>query len=90
LSLKEAKLYSYWIDSNIPDLYRQRGLIMSYLTPEENKRHPAQDLPNWWTDDPSPEVMEGVHIGAKTVNQWRMEYLSDFAARMDRCKEPAL
>jgi hypothetical protein len=25
------------------------------------------------------------HIGAKTVNRWREDYLRDFAARMGRC-----
>ena len=89
-SPKASKKYSYLIESNIPGLDGKKGSITSYLTPEENKLHPAQDLPNWWTDDPSPDVMEGKHIGAKTVNQWRVEWLSDFAARMDRCKEPAL
>ena len=32
-------------------------------------QHPAANLPNWWTDDPSPNVAEGSHHGAKTVNR---------------------
>ena len=45
----------------------------------------------WWTDDPARDVAEahlGVHTvtGAKTVSQWREDYLRDFAERMDRCK----
>jgi len=51
--------------------------------------HPDPNIPNWWTNDPSPDVAEGQHIGAKTVNQWREEFLSDFKERMDRCKTPA-
>ena len=73
-SPKAAKTYSYTLQSDIPDLTGKKGSITSYIPPEENKLHP------------SPDVMEGEHIGAKTVNQWRVEYLSDFATRMDRCK----
>ena len=71
------------------NLNNKTGSITSYIPPEENKLNPAEDLPNWWTDDPSSEVMEEGHIGAKTVNQWRVEYLTDFAKRMVRCKSPA-
>lgn len=63
--------------------------VSPYLPPEENKLHPDPNIPNWWTNDPSPDVAEGQHIGAKTVNQWREEFLSDFKERMDRCKTPA-
>jgi len=34
-------------------------------------------------------VAEGEHIGARTVSQWREDFLRDFAARMLRCKSPA-
>ena len=41
---------------------------------------------NWWIDDPDPAAAVGVHPGAKSVSQWREEFLGDFAERMDRCK----
>jgi hypothetical protein len=41
--------------------------------------------PNWWVDDPDPTVAEANRPGAKTVNQWRREYLRDWQKRMDRC-----
>jgi hypothetical protein len=44
--------------------------------------------PNWWIDDPQPTAAEGVHPGAKSVNQWRVEFLGDFQQRMDRCLAP--
>ena len=47
---------------------------------------PSSRLPNWWTDDPSPDVAEGPHIGVKTVSRWREDFLRDFATRMDHCK----
>ena len=42
-------------------------------------------LEYWWVDDPEPALMEQEHYGAKTINQWREDYLWDFARRMDRC-----
>ena len=88
-SPKKVAKFDYTIISNIPSLSGQKGSITAYLTPEENKLRPSPDFPNWWTDDPLRDVMEQGHIGAKTVNQWRVDYLSDFAKRMDRCKIPA-
>jgi hypothetical protein len=88
-SPKKADNFDYTIISNIPSLNGQKGSITSYLTPEENKLHPSPEFPNWWADDPSRELMDDGHIGAKTVNQWRVDYLSDFAKRMDRCQSPA-
>jgi len=87
-SPKNAGKFSYKIISNIPDLNNKTGSITVYPTPETNKLHPAAELPNWWTDDPSNELKEGEHIGAKTVNKWRVDYLTDFAKRMERCKNP--
>jgi len=52
-------------------------------------QRPAANLPNWWTDDPSPKVAEGSHSGAKTVNRWREDFLRDFAKRMLQCQSPA-
>ena len=83
---KNPTKYPYTIVSNIPSLSGKTGNITSYLPPPENKDNPSASLPNWWTDDPSTEYKEGSHIGAKTVNIWRVDYLSDFAERMYRCK----
>ncbi len=88
-SPKGAKTYSYRIRSNVPMLDRNAGGFTSFLPPPEAAKHPSPRLPNWWTDDPSPEFAEGPHIGAKTVNQWRIDFLRDFAARMLRCQSPA-
>ena len=48
----------------------------------------VEDRPNWWKDDPDPALSEGDKLGAKTVNQWREDYLRDFQKRMDRCVMP--
>lgn len=89
-SPRDAKIFNYKIISNIPEIDGQTGRITSYPTQENKKLKPSSDIPNWWTDDPSPEVSERNHIGAKTVNKWREEFLLDFAIRIRRCKEPKI
>jgi hypothetical protein len=86
---KAAKTYTFTIRSNVPALDGKTGGITAFSPPPNIAQRPSAKLPNWWTDDPSPEVAEGPHIGAKTVSRWREDFLSDFAARMDRCKTPA-
>lgn len=88
-SPKAASQFDYTISSNIPSLNGKKGSITAYRTPEENRLNPSPNFPNWWRDDPLPELAEGEHIGAKTINQWRVDYLSDFARRMNRCKYAA-
>ena len=39
--------------------------------------------PNYWTDDPNPELVENNRPGARTVNRYRQAYLDDWAERMD-------
>jgi len=46
----------------------------------------VENRPNWWVDDPDPALREGDKPGAKTINQWREDYLRDFQKRMDRSK----
>jgi hypothetical protein len=79
----------YEIQSNAPGLDGKTGAITSYAPPPSVALNPSARFPNWWTDDPSPAMAEGIHHGAKTVSQWREDYLHDFAARMERCKSPA-
>ena len=49
----------------------------------------ADSSPNFYQDNPDPEASD--HFwgrawpGAKTVSKWRQDFLTDFAARMDRC-----
>lgn len=48
----------------------------------------ARDYPNLKTHSPrypSPAMAEGIHHGAKSVSQWREDYLRDFAERMSWC-----
>ncbi len=86
---KAAKAYNFTIRSNVPALDGKTGGITVYAPSPNMTQRPAANLPNWWTDDPSPQVTEGSHHGAKTVSRWREDFLSDFAQRMLRCQSPA-
>jgi hypothetical protein len=86
---KSAGAFGFKIQSNVPALDGKTGGITAYLPSPEIARRPSAQFPNWWTDDPSPEVAEGSHHGARTVSRWREEFLGDFADRMDRCQAPA-
>lgn len=85
---KAAKTYNFTIRSNVPALNGKTGGITSFVPLPDVAQHPSSQLPNWCTDDPSEDVAEGEHIGAKTVSRWREEFLGDFATRMHRCKSP--
>lgn len=84
-SPKSPRQYSYRIIFNDATPERE-GSIIACLPPAENVQNPDPNLPNWWTDNPAPELAEGKHIGAKTVSKWREDFLQDFKKRMDRCK----
>lgn len=87
-SPKDAKTYSFRIRSNVPALDGKTGGITAVAPPADAAQRPSSKHPNWWTDDPAPEFAEDGHIGARTVNRWREEYLRDFAERMQRCRVP--
>lgn len=87
-SPKSDQAWRYTIHSNIQSLDGKTGEMISFIPPSNLAKSPSAKYPNWWTDDPSPENMEGKHIGAKTVNRWREAFLGDFAERMKRCNVP--
>ena len=84
-SPKNPLVYEYSITSNVSSLHQVRGSITAFRPPAKHKDTPSHSLPFWWTDDPSYGEMEDGHIGAKTVNRWRREFLEDFADRLARC-----
>jgi len=88
-SPKDAKTHRYIIRSNVPALDGKSGEFTALRPSPDVAQHPSPRLSHWWTDDPSPEAAEGPHIGARTVNQRREDFLRDFAAHMDRCQSPA-
>jgi len=89
-SPKSARVFTFTISSNLDGLDGMSGAITAYTPGADIAQKPSAIFPNWWTDDLSRVVAEehlGVHVvtGAKTVSQWREDYLRDFSARMDRC-----
>ncbi len=85
---RDAKRWPYLVRSDFAELDGKSGAFSAVPPPVGRARRPSAVHPNWWIDDPDPAVAEGVHPGAKSVNQWREEFLRDFAARMVRCKGP--
>ena len=79
---RDPKTFSYEIRSNAPALNGKTGQITAFLPAPSRALQPSSRFPNWWTDDPSPAMAEGIHHGAKSVNQWREIYLRDFADRI--------
>ena len=85
---RDPKEFSYEIRSNVPSLDGKKGAITAYLPDASMALSPSPRFLNWWTDDPSPAMAEGIHHGAKSVSQWREDFLRDFAERMRRCQSP--
>ena len=87
-SPRDAKKWSYVIKSDFLGLDGQLGEFDAVPPPLERTSKPSTTHPNWWIDDPDPAAAEGVHPGAKSVNQWREDFLRDFGERMDWCESP--
>lgn len=86
---RDPKTYVFTIRGNVPALEGKTGGITALAPPAKAAQEPSAKYPNWWTDDLDPALAEGPHAGAKTVSQWREEFLRDFAQRMLRCSSPA-
>ncbi len=86
---KEAKIYRYTLRGNVPSLDGRTGEITVVAPTLATALSPDPATPDWWTDDPSPDAIEGPHRGARTINAWRADFLRDFAARLERCRAPS-
>ncbi len=86
-SPRDAKVWSYVIQSDVAELDGKAGRFDAVPPPTARTSTRSVVHPHWWTDDPNPATAEGIHPGARSVNQWREEFLRDFAERMDRCRK---
>ncbi len=85
-SPRDAKQWMFRFESDFAPIHNVTAKFTSVPPPPERTSRPSTLHPNWWIDDPDPAAAEGVHPGARHVNQWRTEFLNDFAARIERCK----
>ncbi|GLY88815.1 DUF1593 domain-containing protein [Actinoallomurus iriomotensis] len=88
-SPKTPQVWSYVIQSDFAGLDGLSGQFTAVAPPIERASRPSATHPNWWCDDQDPAAAVGIYPGAKSVSQWRLEYLRDFADRMLRCAAPA-
>lgn len=82
---RDVKVWRFRMESDHPELDGQTGEFRAVPPPPERYRLASARHPNWWCDDQDPAWAEGIHAGAKSVSQWREEFLADFARRMARC-----
>ena len=87
-SPRDAKVWSYIMHSDFPDLDGRVGRFTAVSPGPAKVRQVSRRHPRWWTDDQDPALAEGIHAGARTVSRWRVEFLSDFAARLQRLAVP--
>lgn len=87
-SPKDARTWSYQITSNHPGLNGQTGGFTSYMPAPARASQSSSRYPNWWTDDPDPAMATDGQPGTVQVSRWRVEFLRDFAARLQHCQSP--
>jgi hypothetical protein len=84
-SPRDAKVWVYRLESDFAELNGVGGAFTAEPPPRERSSRVSLRHPNWWIDDPAPAAAEGIHAGARSVSEWRQEFLEDFAVRMERC-----
>lgn len=84
-SPRDAKVWSYTFRSDFAPLEGTGGKFKAVPPSATKTSRPSRNHPHWWIDDPDPAAAEGIHPGAKSVNQWREQFLEDFAQRLQRC-----
>lgn len=87
-SPKAATTYRFTIRSSDSTIDGKTGGVTSVAPAASHDHQPCGQFPHWWTDNTAPEFAAGDHHGASSVSRWRVDYLRDFARRMDRCEIP--
>lgn len=78
---KQVASWKYVIHCTEKSLDGQTGEFVS-VNPWPGPECPSNlALKNWWSDSTEPELALGQYQGARTVSQWRKDFLSDWAGR---------
>jgi Protein of unknown function (DUF1593) len=85
-AVRDPKVFAYTLKSDFAELEGFKGKFAAVPPLPERAGKPSKVHPNWWGDSPDPATTLGGYPGAKTISQWRVDYLSDFAGRLDRCQ----
>jgi hypothetical protein len=88
-AVRDEKVFTYNVKSDFSGLDGFTGKFSSVPPPRSRTSKPSTIHPNWWGDDQDPATGYRNYAGARTISQWRVDYLSDFAARMNRCLAPS-
>ncbi|MEW6237995.1 MAG: nucleoside hydrolase-like domain-containing protein [Candidatus Omnitrophota bacterium] len=79
---KSMGIESYEIENPHPWLNGKTGQLTVVSEGTLGRRPYEQEHRFWWTDLLDPSLKEGVHCGAKTMNQWRKDILRHWQRRL--------
>ncbi|MCM1557134.1 MAG: DUF1593 domain-containing protein [Anaeroplasma bactoclasticum] len=83
---KSLGVFEYKIKSEIEELNHHKGAFTAIPESSIHRLPKGQNLKNWWADKLDDEFREGVIDGAKSLNQYRKEFLDSFSKRFKRLK----
>ncbi len=83
---KSMGVFEYEIISDIKELEVHKGAFTSSWEKEENREEKGQHLTSWYSDSLDEKYLDGYIFGAKSISNYRQEYLDDFKRLMERLK----
>lgn len=83
---KSLGVFEYSIISDIKELEKHKGAFTSIPEDSKNRKDLGQGLTNWYSDSLDPIYKDSIIYGAKSVSNYRKEYLDDFKRLMLRLK----
>lgn len=83
---KSLGIFEYEIISVIKELTTHKGAFESIPEDYKNRVNKGQVLTNWYSDSLNPKYKDGIIYGAKSISNYRRDYLDDFKRLMLRLK----
>lgn len=75
---KSMGVFEYEIISDIKELEVHKGAFTSTWENDDNRLEQGQNLANWYSDSLDEKYLDVYICGAKSVSNYRKEYLDDF------------